>query len=161
MQARMRQMSLFAAVAAALVVTLGGTAFGQSNVGAWKLDVAKSKFTAGTELKSGTTRIEAVGAGIKVTVDTVGADGTARHWEYSANYDGNDNPISGNSQNGDVVAQTRFDTRTTQSVYKKDGKVTITQTSVVSADGKTRTVTSKGTNVMGKPVDNVNFYDKQ
>ncbi len=78
-----------------------------------------------------------------------------RHWEYAANYDGKDNPITGNSQNGDVVAQTRVDARTTQSVYKKGGKVTVTQTSVVSADGKTRTVASKGTNAMGKAVDNV------
>ena len=98
MQARMRQMYLFAAVAVALVVVLGGTALAQSTnseVGIWKLNVAKSKFSLGTALNSGTTQIEAAGAGVKVTVDTVGADGTVRYWEYTANYDGKDNPHHG------------------------------------------------------------------
>jgi len=40
-------------------------------------------------------------------------------------------------------------------------KVTTTQTSVVSADGKTRTVTSKGINAQGQTIDSVLFYDKQ
>jgi hypothetical protein len=39
--------------------------------------------------------------------------------------------------------------------------VTTTQTSKVSADGKTRTVTTKGMNAAGKKVNNVAIYDKQ
>jgi hypothetical protein len=154
MQARMRQMYLFAVVAVALVVVLCGTALAQSSnseVGTWKLNVAKSKFSLGTALKSGTTKIEAAGAGVKVTVDTVSADGTTRHWEFTANYDGKENPITGNSPFGnpltgnspfgDVVAlaRTRVDANTTRTVYKNGGKVTVTQTTVVSGDGKTRT----------------------
>ena len=34
-------------------------------------------------------------------------------------------------------------------------------TAVGSSDGKTRTVTAKGKNVLGQAVDNVNVYDKQ
>jgi hypothetical protein len=176
MQARMRQMSLFAVVAVALVVVLGGTALVQSTnseVGIWKLNVAKSKFSLGTALNSGTTQIEAADAGIKVTVDTVGADGTVRHWEFTANYDGKENPITGNSPFGnpltgnspfgDVVAlaRTRVDANTTRTVYKKGGKVMVTQTAVMSSDGKTRTVTTKGANALGQTFDNVNFYEKQ
>src|SRR6266852_4627161 len=51
MRARKRQMSLFAVVAVALVVVLSGTALAQSSnseVGTWKLNVAKSKFSLGT-----------------------------------------------------------------------------------------------------------------
>ena len=48
-----------------------------------------------------------------------------------------------------------------QTVSKKAGKVTATQQSVVSADGKTRTVTTKGVNATGQPVNNVAVYDKQ
>ena len=37
----------------------------------------------------------------------------------------------------------------------------VTQTAVMSSDGKTRTVTTKGTNALGQTFDNVNFYEKQ
>jgi hypothetical protein len=44
MQARLRQMSVIAMVAAALVLVLGGMAFAQGNpiIGTWKLNLAKS-----------------------------------------------------------------------------------------------------------------------
>ena len=69
--------------------------------------------------------------------------------------------MAGNSANGDVVALTRVDANTTQIVNKKDAKVTVTQTAVVSGDGKTRTITSKGTNVLGQTVDNVGVWERQ
>ena len=72
-----------------------------------------------------------------------------------------DVPVIGNSPTGDTVALTRVDANTTRTVYKKNGKVTVIQTSVVSSDGKTRTVTTKGTNPMGQTVDNVSVYDRQ
>jgi hypothetical protein len=164
MQARIRQMYLPAVVALGLVAALAGTAFAQSSnsqVGTWKQNIAKSKYSAGTAVKSGTTTIEAAGTGVKYTIDSADAGGTVRHWTYTANYDGKDNPITGNSQNGDSAAITRVDANTTHTVYKKGGKVSVTMTSVVSSDGKTRTNTSKGTNVLGQTVNNVQVYDKQ
>jgi hypothetical protein len=150
-------------LAVACVVVLYGMVFAQAAnpaIGTWKLNAAKSKYTAGVAAKSGTTKIEAAGAGVKVTVDSVGADGTTRHWTFTSNYDGKDSAIAGNSQYGDAVAATR-DGSTTKSTYKNAGKVTTTQTSVVSADGKMRTVTSKGTDAKGGAVDSVVIYDKQ
>jgi hypothetical protein len=47
------------------------------------------------------------------------------------------------------------------SIHKKGGKVTATQTSVISADGKTRTVTTKGADAAGKSLNNVAVYDRQ
>ena len=164
MQARMRQASLFAAVGVAMVVVVGGAALAQSSntsIGTWKMNVAKSTAKSGPVNKSGTTRIEAAGAGVKVTVDGVDADGTVRHWEFTGNYDGKDNPITGNASQGDMVALTRVDANTTRNIYKKGGKVTVTQTAVVSTDGKTRTNSAKGTNALGKTVDSVTVYDKQ
>ncbi len=107
------------------------------------------------------TKVEAAGAGVKFAVDLVDADGTAHHWMFTPNYDGKDNPVTGNSPYGDVVALTRVDERTWGITTKRDGKVTVTQTIVVSADGKTRTTTTKGTNAKGQPVDSVSFYEKQ
>jgi hypothetical protein len=126
-------------------------------VGTWNLNVAKSK----APFKSGTTTVEAVGDGIRFIVDLEGTDGTKSHWEFTANYDGKDVPITGNSPYGDTVAVTRVNARTTRTVAKYQGKATTTHTIVVSPDGKTRTATAKGTDKAGKPVDSVSFYEKQ
>jgi hypothetical protein len=164
MQARIRQVSLFA-VAGALVVVFDTTALAQSSnseVGIWKLNVAKSTISPGTGPKSVTTKIDAAGAGIKTISDAVdAADGTVRHWEYTANYDGKDNPITGNAPGGnDMVARTRLNATTTKAVNKKGGKITTTQTRVVSSDGKTLTTTA--TDAQGQSTDpNVLVWDKQ
>jgi hypothetical protein len=161
MQSRMRQMALFAAVAVGLVVVFAGTAFAQTNIGTWKLNIAKSKYNAGTAPKSVTVTIAAAGAGMKGTMDAVGADGTVSHSTATANYDGKDNPITGNNPNADTLAFTRVDANTTRTVYKKGGKVTTTATGVVSSDGNTMTITTTGTNPQGQKVDSVTVYDKQ
>lgn len=148
------------ATTATLLCLATGMAHAQASnplVGTWKLNAAKSS----GGLKSGTTKIEAVGEGVKFTVDMVAADGKARHWTFTANFDGKDYPVTGNSPYGDMTALTRVDANTTRMDSKKAGKATITQTVVVSADGKTRTTTSKGTDVMGKAVDTVAVYEKQ
>jgi hypothetical protein len=146
-------------VVAAIAVVIGQTK--NPEVGTWKLNPAKSKYAAGTALKSGTAKIEPAGAGIKTTMDTVNADGTSRHWEFTASYDGKDVSIMGNSRNGDMVALTRVDANTFRAVYKKGGKTTLTQTTVFSADGKTRTVTSKGTNALGQTIDSVGVWERE
>jgi hypothetical protein len=140
-----------------------GAAFAQSDpqVGVWKLNVAKSKYSPGPVPKSATTRIEAVGAGTKGIVDQTLSDGTIRHWEFTANYDGKDSPVTGNNPDADVLARTRINATTVQTISKKGGKVTTTQTSAVSSDGKTRTVTTKGVNGSGQQVNNVAVYEKQ
>ncbi len=147
-------------VAAAVVVGIFSVAVlaqqGDPLIGTWKLNVAKSK-----GVKSGSTTIETAGQGIKMTVDLVTADGSAGHWGFTANFDGKDYPATGNSPYGNVVMLTRVDARTIRVTSKQDGKVTTTSTIVVSEDGKTRTTTIKGTDVKGRPVDVVSFYEKQ
>ena len=164
MPTRMKRAYLPAAVASMLAALLGGAVLAQSTdsqVGTWKLNLAKSKYSPGPAPKSATTKIEAVGAGTKVIVDLAQADGSMRHWEFTANYDGKDNPITGNNPNADMVARTRINATTIQTISKKGGKVTTTQTSAVSADGKTRTVTTKGVNAAGQTMNNVAVYDRQ
>ena len=84
-----------------------------------------------------------------------------RRWEFTANYDGKDSPVTGNNPDADVVARSRINATTVQTISKKGGKVTTTQTSAVSSDGKTRTVTTKGVNGSGQQVNNVAVYEKQ
>lgn len=147
--------------AAALLIVVTATAFAQAGnplIGSWKLNAAKSK---GSTFKAGGTKVEAAGDGVKFTVDLTGADGTATHWAFTANYDGKDNPVTGKSPYGDTVALTRVDAKTTRITVKQGGKVTVTQTIVVSDDGKTRTTTTKGTDVKGQAIDAVSFYERQ
>ena len=164
MQARIRQACLLAMAALGLVVVLAGATFAQpdsSNLGTWKLNLAKSTFPPGTAPKSAMFTNVAAGAGITSTSDSVSADGTVRHSEYTMVYDGKDHPLTGNSSNGDVVAGTRVDANTLTFIYKKGGKVNVTTTNVASSDGKTYTITSKSTNAQGQTVINVAVYDKQ
>ena len=105
-------------------------------IGTWKLNAAKSK-----GVKSGTTKIEAVGDGVKFTSDLAVADGTSSHSEFSGKYDGKDNPVTGSSPYGNAVALTRVNATTTRLTFKQDGKASAVITIVLSADGKTRTAT--------------------
>ena len=160
MLAGLRQASLLTAIATTAAIALGGPALAQSTdplIGTWKLNVAKSKST----FKSGSTTIEAAGKGIKLTVDLVGADGTASHYTITTNLDGKDSPVVGNSPYGDMAAFTRVDARTIRIVAKQGGKPTVTQTIAVAADGKTRTTTTKGTDAKGQAIDTVAIYEKQ
>jgi hypothetical protein len=155
----MRRAALFTAVAVTLVVALGGTVLAQSP-GTWKLNLAKSKYAQGQTPKSATLVYEAAGAGIKVTVDQVPADGPAVHYAYTANFDGKDVAVAG-SPFGDTSARTRVNATTTKTVNKKGGQILSTLTLVTSADGKTLTITTVGKGAAGQNIDSVAVYDKQ
>ena len=150
------------ALCVGLFAALAGATFASTDpqVGTWKLNVAKSKYTPGPMPTTGTTMIEAAGAGTKVVVDQTMAEGAARHWEYTAKYDGKDSPVTGNPD-ADMVSRKLINPNTVETITKKDGKVISTQRSVVSKDGKTRTVTTKGLTANGETMNNVAVYDKQ
>ena len=54
----------------------------------------------------------------------------------------------------------RIDANALETVNKKGGTVTTTQRNVVSADGKTRTVTTTVTDVQGRKVNNLGVFEK-
>ena len=159
MRASMRMRFISSVAVALAVVVVGSTAFAQS-VGTWKLNVAKSTFIQGQAPKSSTLVYEPAGAGIKVTVDQVPADGPAIHYAYAANYDGKDNPVVGNP-NADMAARTRVNATTTKLVNKKSGKTLSQVTIVESSDGKMLTITTTGKGAEGQNIDSVAVYDKQ
>ncbi len=130
-------------------------------VGTWRLDTAKSKYSPGPAPKSQTATYEAAGPGYKVSVKAEPASGAAQQWSYSTALDGKDVPITGNNPNADMIAVKRIDATTLESINKKGGKVTTTQRNVVAADGKSRTVTTTGTDGQGQKVNNVTVFTKQ
>ena len=160
MQRRDRR-PLLRVVVTCLVLLLAATALAQTNLGTWTLNVAKSKYSGGNPPKSATLTIEGSGNVTTTTVDLVAADGSKQHWSWRSAYDARDVKISGNNPNADTAARRRVSPSTTETTFKKGGKVTTINTAVVSADGKTMTVTAKGTDAEGKPVLNVQLYEKK
>ena len=159
-----RSRARFTAVLAVGLLAASMLASAQSKdpfVGTWRLDTAKSKYSPGPAPKSQTAVYEAAGSGYKVSVKAEPASGPAQSWSYTTALDGKDSPVTGNNPNADVVATKRIDANTLETVNKKGGKVTTTQRNVVAADGKTRTVTTTGTDAQGQKVNNVTVFTKQ
>ena len=128
-------------------------------MGTWKLNEAKSKIAAGAG-KNNTAVYEAAGDSIKVTVDGVDGKGNATHSEWTGKIDGKDYPVSGEA-NADTRSYKMINAHTLELTQKKGDKVTESGRIVVSADGKTRTVTVSGTDSMGMKTSTVAVYDKQ
>jgi hypothetical protein len=130
-----------------------------ANMGTWKLNEAKSKLVAGAT-KNNTVAYEAAGGNIKVTIDGTDGAGKAIHNEWTGKFDGKDYPVTGDSTS-DMRSYKQVNAHTLEFTVKNAGKVTITGRIVVSADGKTRTVSSSGTDAMGMKVSSTAVYDKQ
>ena len=128
-------------------------------MGTWKLNEAKSKISPGTA-KNTTVVYAAAGDSVKITVDGVDAAGKPAHNEWTGKFDGKDYPVTGDPAS-DARAYKRVNDRTLALTVKKDGKVTTTVSVVVSADGKSRTVTVSGTDATGKKISSTAVYDKQ
>ena len=153
--------ALLSVAVGCVVVSMGVGALAQSNVGTWAMNVAKSKYSNNNPPKSATLKIEASGNVTVTTVDVVAADGSTQHWTYRSAYDGRDVPISGNNPNADTASRRRVSPTTTETTFKKGGKVSTINTAVVSSDGKIMTITAKGTDAQGKAVLNVQVYEKK
>ena len=129
------------------------------HLGTWKLDEAKSKISAGAP-KNTTVVYEAAGDSVKVIVDGVGADGKPSHNEWTGKFDGKDYPLTGDPT-ADTRSYKQIDPSTLELTNKKGGKVIVSGKITVSADGKTRTVSTKGMDTNGKKVATTAVYNKQ
>jgi hypothetical protein len=133
---------------------------GDNWVGTWKMNAAKSKYSPGPGPKSQTLKFEATPEGIKLTSEGVNAEGQATKGGYTAKFDGTEVPMAGNP-NADTAAPKKVDDNTYENTWKKAGKVTVTTRGVVSADGKTLTITQSGTDTQGRAVSTTAVYEKQ
>lgn len=130
-----------------------------ASIGNWKLNESKSTIGPGAP-KNNTVLIAAAGDQVKITVDGVASDGKPVHSEWTGKYDGKEYPVAGDSST-DARAYKQIDDHTFELTNKKGGKATTTGRVVISADGKTRTVTVSGTAPDGKTVSMNAVYDKQ
>jgi hypothetical protein len=144
---------------AALALAVTADAADQHS-GTWKMNPAKSKYSPGPAPTNTTVKIEADDKGVKINAEGTNADGSALHVQYDAKFDGKDYPVTGIPY-ADIVSVKRVGADTIESTMKKGGQVTMTVTSTVSKDGKTRTSTFKGKDAAGHDVLNVVVSDRQ
>jgi hypothetical protein len=160
MIARLARVTMMLSAAVLAVTLLANAQSKDPFVGTWKLNVAMSKYTPGPAPKSVTSIYEASGQGYRVSVTNESASGTTKY-SYTTNLDGKDSPVTGTNPNADTVTVRRVDARTLEVVSKKGGKVTITQRNALAQDGKTRTVTTTGTDPQGQKVNNIAVFERQ
>jgi len=137
-----------------------GTAFAADPiVGTWKLNVAKSKFIAGQELKAASRVYTEANGVYTLEQKSTGADGkeTSFRVQYS---DGKDMKQSTGGAI-DTTHATKIDANTWDFALKKDGKGVGQVHRVVSADGKTLTVHNTGMTISSATGDQTLVFDKQ
>jgi hypothetical protein len=156
------------AVSCALAAVLAGVLFASAAsaqqpegvAGTWKLNVGKSKYSPGPPPKSMTIVYAPAGDSVKITVDLVPATGEPQKWEMIGSYDDKPHTVSGNPE-ADTISMKRVNDTTGESTFRLKGKVMAVNTRVLSADGKTLTITSKGKTADGKSRNDVAVYEKQ
>jgi hypothetical protein len=147
--------------AIAFVLSLLATAAFASGpeMGTWKLNEKKSRFTPGTPMNVKVVN-EQNGDKIEVTVWTVAQDGKRWKNEWTGKFDGKDYPVTGDS-NVDSRSVKKVGSRTYRLVVKKGGKVMATGKIVYAKDGKSRVVTVSGKSADGKRYRSSSVYDKE
>jgi len=153
-------------LALCLVSAFASVAAAQSEprIGTWKMNLAKSKFVPGPAPKTLTLTYEMTGPNL--TALTGGTDQEGKPINPDMNkvvitLDGKDHPTPTTNTAYDSTAWNRIDANTWNIVRKKDGKQTQTAKNVLSKDGKTLTITTRGVNAAGQDFNNVVVYERQ
>jgi hypothetical protein len=156
MKSTLRIAVAFAAIAACAFCA-------DNTLGTWKLNPAKSKTAAGqSRIMSLTVVREASGGGVKVTAKGEREDKSKIDVTYTAKYDGSEATVSGSGLPYDTIAIKQVDANTLSDVRsKKGGTYKATGRWVVSKDGTTATLATKGTAADGKPFTGMTAYEKQ
>jgi len=128
-------------------------------VGEWVLHRGKSSFVGGLLPARRIVTFEDVPNGIRHVPNTspMSNDSGFDTVDYTAKFDGKDYPIKGSTIA--TVSVKRVDPRTIERTAKLKGQVVESSTWVVAPDGKTLTVTAKGTD-NGKPYSNTQIFER-
>jgi hypothetical protein len=132
----------------------------QTNLGTWKLNLAKSTYSPGPAPRSSTFIFQGEGQNLKNTTEGIDAEGKAAKAVFIHIYDGKPHPTTG-APGIDSSAYTRVDANIVKFTRMNAGKVVQTGSHVVSSDGKTLTVITSGTDASGREINNVAVYEKQ
>ena len=157
-----------AGVAFLCACTLSGRAAAQSkddpSIGSWKLNVARSTFTPGPPIKGDTRSYEVNDEGwLIVQTETIQPDGRRTGVRFAAKFDGKAYPQIGRfAPTVTLITYQPVDKRTLKyNQVDSNGTIVSTNTRIVSADGKTMTIEQKTTDASGRPVVNVELFERQ
>ena len=130
--------------------------------GTWKLNVAKSKFAPGTEVKELTVVVAEQGANLAVTATGTAGDGKPISVRYTLPVKGGAvSYAEGAPASGATGTSKRVNVSTRDSTSSLNGKEVGSTHAVVSADGKTLTRTVKGADAQGRPFQNTEVSERQ
>jgi hypothetical protein len=127
-------------------------------VGAWRLDVAKSRYRPGPAPLSETRTYVRVGENVLGVILREFANGRRERIEYTANYD-REYPVTG-TEDYDMVVLKRIDRSTSEAVLSHAGRVFGTARRVIAPDGKSMTITFRRDSETGVSVLNFAYYDR-
>lgn len=109
-----------------------------------------------------TRTVKTEGAVTTLSFEGIGSDGSRMSYSYETRFDDKDYPVTGAAPAGiETMAVKRVDAKTMQATGKRAGKIVLTATNVLSADGKVLTATTKGTEKDGRISTSVAVWDKQ
>ena len=108
-------------------------------LGAWQLDLAKSRYVPGPPPRSEMRTYARDTEGVKGTIQRRREDGREEVIEYRADFD-REFPVMGTAAY-DTIKLKRIDARTAEAVLSHAGRVFGTARRVISEDGRTMTIT--------------------
>jgi hypothetical protein len=155
-----RLLALTGAVALSAVFVVSGQSVDPAS-GTWELNLAQSRFVPASQAPRSQTRTYQVQGNQETARHTgIDAQGNSTLIEFTVRYDGKSYPLKG-YPDWDSISMKRIDTHTSEFTQSRGGKVTLRGTRAVSKDGKTMTITAKGTTAKGEPVDQLVVFEKR
>ena len=144
------------------IAALPQVGFAQSNplIGAWKLNLDKSKYSSGTAPRSLTLNYQQDGQNIRNATQGIDAQGNPFTVVLMHVYDGQPHPSTGNPDY-DASAYTQVDANTLILARFKAGKLIAVGTIVKSPDGKTATNNTTGLGSGPGSGTSIEVFDKQ
>ena len=135
---------------------------GKTRIGTWELNLERSTFSPGPAPRQQTLTFQEKGPQWMALIQ--GTDASGKPISLDANnlmitFDGRDHPTP--TSDYETTAWKAVDDHTYVVTRKKAGKVVMTSTNILSADGTTMTITTIGRNAAGQPVHNVRVYDRR
>jgi hypothetical protein len=134
----------------------------ESRVGKWELNLAKSRFSPGPPPQRQTLVFGAAGPQWTALLQGIDASGKPINPDVnnlSISFDERDHVTP--TADYETTAWKCVNATTYQVIRKKAGRVVLTSTNVLSKDGQTMTITTKGHDGAGQTINNVRVYDRQ
>ena len=130
-------------------------------VGNWKLDGSRSTYPRGTCPKTMMIEMRSTERGISYRSNSIYWNGGEIHAQYTAEYDGKQVVVLGTHGMLLPVTLKRIDSHTVVASYMRGFELVASSRRVVSADGRTMTITTKFHQKRSNTIKTVGVYSKE